>query len=698
MRSFTRLHSALLGGLICVWLAAVTADEGMWPFDNIPLAAIEARYGVSLTDAWLAKVQRASVRFNNGGSGSIVSPDGLVLTNHHVARDTLAKLSSPDYDLVAEGFLAERRDDELRAPDLELNVLVSLEDVTARVNDAVTSEMAPAQALAARRARIAEIEKESLYSTKLRSDVVTLYQGGQYHLYRYKRYTDVRIVFAPEESMAFFGGNIDNFEYPRFALDMTLVRVYENDEPARTDDYVAWAPEGIAEGDPIFVSGHPGGTSRLNTVADLETLRDFRLPFMIRLLDDMRAGLEQYAARGAEEARQAGATLLSLENSLKVYRGQARGLADERLMAEKREAERELRAAVAASSSGDEVAGAWDDIAAARRSLREFYAEWQLLDNGLGFNSQLFGIARTLVRLAEESEKPDAERLPGFTQAARPSLELQLFSPAPIHPGFEIASLSQSLGFLRDELDAEHPLVRRTLLGASPEARAKELVGGTRVGDVAERRRVAAGGREAIDSSNDPMIALARAIDPDARAIHRRYEDDIVAVERARYAQLARAEFDAKGLAAYPDATFTLRLSFGAVEGYEEDGQPVPAFTRIAGLYARAEAHDEEPPFWLSPAWQDARDRVDSSIPLNFVSTADIIGGNSGSPVLNADGRLVGLIFDGNVHSLTGDFIYEETRNRAIAVDVRGMIEALRTVYEADELVDELVPQPQATR
>ena len=682
--------------LLVILLALVVtssprADEGMWPFSNIPRAAIQARYGVALDDAWLTKVQRASVRFNNGGSGSFVSPEGLALTNHHVARDTLAKLSSPEYDLVAEGFLAERRRDELKAPDLELNVLVSYEDVTARVDAAVTSDMAPADALAARRAAIAEIERQSLYSTKLRSDVVTLYQGRQYHLYRYKRYTDVRVVFAPEESIAFFGGDIDNFEYPRYALDMTLVRVYEDDEPAQTADYVAWAPDGARDGEPVFVSGHPGGTSRLSTLADLETRRRFRLPFMIRLLDDMRAGLAAYSERGDEEARQAGSMLTNLENNLKVFRGQVRGLADETLMAKKRAAEQALRTAVAASPARDEAGGAWDAIADARNDLGEYYAEMQLIDRGLGFNSQLFGIARTLVRLAEESEKPDGERLPGFTEAARPSMELQLFSPAPIHRDYEQAALTQSLTFMRDELGAEHPVVRAALLGASPGARAEELVRRTRVGDVDVRRQLAGGGRQALERSNDPMIALARSVDPAARALLKRYEDEVVSIERERYAQIARAEFDAKGLSAYPDATFTLRLTYGAVRGYEEAGTAVPALSRIAGLYARADEHDEEPPYWLPSSWQNARDRVDPTTPFNFVSTVDIIGGNSGSPVLNADGDLVGLIFDGNVHSLNGDFIYDETLNRAIAVDVRGMLEALRSVYEADGLVEELV-------
>ena len=699
MRSLTR--RVLVCGA-CVALLGfdffVEADEGMWTFDNIPKAAIKEKYGVSIDDAWLRKVQRASVRFNNGGSGSVVSPNGLVLTNHHVARDTLANLSSPEYDLVAEGFLAERRRDELRVPDLELNVLDSLEDVTARVNRVVTAEMTPAEALAARRAEMTAIEKESLYATKLRSDVVTLYQGAQYHLYRYVRYTDVRLVFAPEESMAFFGGNVDNFEYPRYTLDMALFRVYDDEDPAETSNYLTWERDGVKEGDPVFVAGHPGGTSRLNTVADLETRRDFRLPFMVRLLEDMRDGLERYAAGGAEETRQADSMLVSIENNLKVFRGQLRGLADERVMAKKRESERQLRAAVAASASPDEVGGAWDDIAAARRSLGEFYAEWQLIDNGLGFNSRLFGIARTLVRLAEESTKPEGERLPGFSDAARPSLELQLFSPAPIHRAYEVASLAQSLGFMRDELGAEHPVVRRVLLGGSPETRAQELVDGTRLDAVDVRRQLAEGGRSALERSNDPLLALVQSIESEARAILQRYEEEVVAVERARYAQLARAEFDAKGLAAYPDATFTLRLSYGAVRGYEEDGQRVPAFSDIGGLYARATAHGEEPPYWLSPSWQDARGRVDPNTPLNFVSTVDIIGGNSGSPVLNAEGNLVGLIFDGNIHSLSGDFIYEDTLNRAIAVDARGMIEALRTVYAADSLADELVSHTQPRR
>ena len=694
-----RLAVVGVAAIAIVAVRAVGADEGMWPFDNIPRAAIEARYGVSLDDAWIARVQRASVRFNNGGSGSFVSRDGLVLTNHHVVRDTLAALSSPEYDLVADGFLAERRGDELEAPALELNVLESAEDVTTRVNRAVRSDMSPADGLAARRAAIAEIERESLFATKLRSDVVTLYQGGQYHLYRYRRYTDVRIVFAPEESIAFFGGDIDNFQFPRFALDMALVRVYEHGEPVEVDQYVPWSTRGVAPGDPVFVSGHPGSTSRLNTVAHLETRRDFELPFIVRLLDGRRDSLERYGGRGEEQARRADPILVNIENNLKVLRGQARGLADPALMNTKREAEAALRTAVAARSTGHGSAGdPWEAIAAARNGLRAYYLRLQLVDAGHGFDSRLFDIARTLVRLGEESSKPDGERLPGFTDAARPSLELQLFSRAPIYAEFEAHTLADSLAFMRQELGDEDDTVRRVLLGASPEARADELVSGSRLADVGVRRRLAEGGRAAIDVSDDPMIALARTVDPEARALRRRYEDEVLSVQRDQYAAIARADFDTKGLAAYPDATFTLRLSYGAVRGYEDDGQEIAPFTRMGGLFVRSDDEGDQPPFALPPSWRDARQDVDPTVPLNFVSTTDIIGGNSGSPVLDAAGALVGLIFDGNVHSLNGDFIYDETLNRAIAVDTRGMVEALRVVYRAADLVDELMADQPVSR
>ncbi|MEN3330912.1 MAG: hypothetical protein V7641_277 [Blastocatellia bacterium] len=687
-RLFCALFVALFG---ISSIPMVRADEGMWTFNNVPRAEIKKRYGFDITDEWLKKVQLGSVRFNNGGSGSFVSPDGLVLTNHHIASDTLQKISSAEKDYVKDGFYAPTRDKEAKAPDLELNVLMSLEDITDRVNAAVKPGMTGAESSAARRAAIAAIEKESTEKTGLRSDVVTLYQGGQYNLYRYKKYTDVRLVFAPEFKIAFFGGDPDNFNYPRFDLDMALFRVYENDKPVHSDNYFKWSKTGTKDGELIFVPGHPGSTARLNTMAHLEYLRDTGIPFTLRLLEREHALLDKYGALGEEQARRAQEEKFGIENSLKAYRGQYEGLKDATLMAKKQQAEDALRHVVAADPKKQKEYGdAWEIIARGRKSLPTYSRQYSLIEIGAGFNSELFQVARALVRLAAESQKPNAERLPEFTDARRASLELDLFSPAPIYADFEKMKLADSLAFMRDELGADDPVVKRVLAGKTAEARAAELVDGTRLADAAYRKQLAAGGVKAIEESSDPMIQLARAVDEDGRSLRKRYESEVQSSERANYAKVARARFDIEGTKMYPDATFTLRLSYGAVKGYEENGKRIAPFTTMGGLYEHAARHGNKDPYEVPESWMKKKSTIDLKTPYNFVSTADIIGGNSGSPVLNKNGELVGLIFDGNIQSLVGNFIYDETQNRAVSVDVRAMIEALRKIYGASEVLDEL--------
>ncbi len=690
--------AALLALQTLLLPGVVRADEGMWLFNNVPRAELKRRYGFEVTDAWLRKAQLASVRFNNGGSGSFVSPDGLVLTNHHIASDTVAKVSTPQKDYTKEGFYARTRAEELRAPDLELNVLMSIEDVTDRVNGAVKNGTPAAEANAARQAAISVIEEESRKATGLRSDVVTLYQGGRYDLYRYKQYTDVRLVFAPETQIAFFGGDPDNFNYPRYCLDMALFRVYENDQPLRVENYFKWSKRGPQAGDLVFVTGHPGSTQRLNTFAHLEFLRDTGLPLLIKNFERRRVALNKYSALGGEQERRALEDLLTVENTLKVYRGQLAGLRDRSFMARKQQGERALRRSIAADARRQKEYGdAWDAIGRARRALssyerdRRFLGGSSLTDNGWGFNSTLFGFARTLVRLAAENEKPNTERLPEYTDARRSPLELQLYSPAPLYEDFEKMKLADSLAFLRDEYGATHPLVERVLLGKTPEARAAELIDGTRLKDGEYRKQLAAGGRGAIDESTDPLIVLARTIDREARAARGRYEGEVTGVERTNYGKIARALFETEGTKLYPDATFTLRFSYGAVKGYREDnGKLITPFTNFAGLYARAAKHSFQKPYDLPPRWTEKKAALDLGTPFNFVTTNDITGGNSGSPIINRRSEIVGLVFDGNIQSLVGNFIYDETQNRTIAVDSRGMIEALRKVYGANDLADEL--------
>ena len=667
------------------------AEEGMWTFNNVPRAEIKKKYGFDVTDEWLNKVRLASVRFNNGGSGSFVSSNGLVLTNYHIVEDFVGEVSTPEKDYAKLGFVAKTRADEIKIPSVELNVLMSIEDVTARMNEAVKAGMSDAEAFTAKRTAQSAIEAESTKATGLRSDVVTLYQGGQYNLYRYKKYTDVRLVFVPEFQAAFFGGDPDNFNFPRFNIDMALVRVYENGQPVRPEHYFKWSTAGPKEGQLVFVTGNPGSTSRLNTVAHLEELRDTSIPIVIRLLERNEAMLKKYMSMGEEQTRQAQSELNSVQNSLKVYRGRLAGLKDQALLARKSKDEAALRKAIAADPERQKTyGGAWDTIANAHKAYPSYIRERRIFDQGSGFNSAYFAIARGLVRLATENEKPNSERLLEYTDARRASLENTLYSPAPIHDEFEKLKLADSLGFMVELLGADHALAKQVLNGKSPEERANEIITGTKLKDVSYRKQLAAGGRKAIEESTDPMIVVARTIDAKARELRKRYESEVIGVERANYAKIARALFDTEGTKLYPDATFTLRLSYGSVQGYMENGKKVAPFTTLGGLYARAEEHKHQFPWVLPPRWMEKKSSVDLNTPFNFVSTNDIIGGNSGSPTINQNGELVGLIFDGNIQSLVGDYVYDESVNRAISVDSRGMLEVLKKVFDANHIATEL--------
>jgi peptidase S46-like protein len=667
------------------------ADEGFWLFNRVPKEAIKKAYGVELSDAWLQRVQEASVRFP-GGSGSFVSTDGLVLTNHHVAMGFIEKLSTTERDYVKDGFVARDRIQELKIPDIELDVLRSIADVTAQVNRGVKPETPPAAALAARRAAIAAIEKEGDAKTGLHSEVVTLYQGAVYHLYQYKKFADVRLVFAPEFDIAFYGGDPDNFNYPRYALDIALVRVYENGKPLTVKHYIPWSPDGIKDGDAVFTSGHPGPTQRLNTMAHLEFVRDRSLPFNLEVYTRIRDALDEYREQGPEAEREARDLFFGLENSLKSWRGQQQGLRDPALMSKKSKAEQSLREAVMATPDLKARFGdAWDEVAEARRALSSYNVERVMLEGGLGLYSDYFLIARTLVRWAQESLRPNGERLPEYTDARKPAIERQMTSTTPIPPGLERARLAESLAIMRDKLGADHPAVTVALAGKSPADRASELVARTRLGDPAARKALLAGGATAIKASDDPFIQIARAIEPQARALRTRYDNEVIAVEREAYAKIAQAMFATAGDAAYPDGTFTLRLSHGAVRGYEENGKTITPYTDLRGLYERAEQHAMKPPYTYPESWARARTTLNLDTPFNLVTTNDIVGGNSGSPLINMRGELVGVIFDGNIQSLPGYFVYDGTANRAVSVDVRGMIEAMRKVYQAEALVGELL-------
>jgi hypothetical protein len=678
-----------LGLLLGAATSAGFADEGMWLYSDPPRALLKERYNFDATPEWMEHLQKSSVRFNSGGSGEFISGDGLILSNHHVGADTLQKVSTKEHDYLKNGFYAKSLAEEIKAPDLELNVLMSIEDVTARVNAAVKAGASDEESFKARRAVMAEIEKESKDKTGERSDVVTLYQGGRYHLYRFKRYTDVRVVFAPEQQIAFYGGDPDNFEYPRFDLDVCFFRAYENGKPAKIEHFLKWSQAGTKDGDLVFVSGHPGRTSRLFTMAELEYVRDVQMPRTLQRLFRMEVALLSYSGRSQENARRAKEDLFGVQNSRKARKGGLAGLLDPELIGKKAAAEKALREKISARDDLKDALTAYDRIAAAQKVIAENARVYNMLEGGGAFHSELFSIARTLLRAGEERPIPNGERLREFNEAARESLELALFSDKPIYPDLEELLLSDSLTYLAEEMGASSPLVQKILVGKSPGARAAELIKGTKVNDVAFRKKIYEGGASAVDAANDPMIAFAKSVDADARAVRKIIETQGEAKQQS-HAQIAKARFALEGTSSYPDATFTLRLAFGTVKGFEEGGQQVPAHTTFAGLYERAAEHENRQPFDLPKPWLDSKLKLDLATPFNFVSTADIIGGNSGSPVMDRKGEFVGIIFDGNIQSLVLDFAYTDVQARAVSVDSRGIVEALKKVYGADALADEI--------
>jgi hypothetical protein len=684
-----RLTSSLVLALVLSQALCSRADEGMWLFNQPPRQILQERYHFDPTDAWLDHLQKSSVRLNSGGSGSFVSEDGLLISNHHVGADSLQKVSNERTNYLRDGFFAHSEAEEIKCLDLELNVLQSIEDVTARVTAAVPKDADADTAFRARRKVFAEIEKESLDSTGLRSDVVTLWQGGAYHLYRYKRYTDVRLVFAPEQQIAFYGGDPDNFEFPRYDLDICLFRAYENGKPVHVKDYLRFSTTGARDGDLIFVSGHPGSTSRLLTMSELAYLRDPFTPYILSFLKQDEVLLGVWSGRSQENARRARDDFFGVQNARKAYDGRLGGLLDPELFGAKAKEETEFRARLEGKPNFADALAAYGKIAEATRIMGSQDHPYFLLEGGLGFRCQSFSIARTLLRAGDERPKPNGERLREFFDSSKPSLELSLFSGKPIYTDLEILTLANGLTFLATELEPTNALVEKILAGKSPHERAVELINQTKVRDVAFRKQLYDSGASAVSAANDPMIELARLIDPEARALRKVAEEQDEIKQQAQ-AAIARARNAVVGTSGYPDATFTLRLSFGTVKGYEEDGKSVPAFTTIAGLYGRAAEMRNRPPFDLPSRWEKRKSRLNLNTTFNFVSTADIIGGNSGSPVVNRAGEIVGIIFDGNLESLSWDDVYSDKQGRATSVSSPAIIEALNKVYGARDLASEL--------
>ena len=627
------------------------------------------------------------MRFNDGGSGAFVSAGGLVLTNHHVALGQLQKVSSEKKDYVKDGFFARTSSEELKCPDLELNQLVSMEDVTARVLGAIKASASDKEQNEQRKAEMAKIEKESTEKTGLRSDVVELYQGGEYWLYRYKKYTDIRLVMAPEQQAAFYGGDPDNFTYPRYDLDMAFFRVYEGGKPVKPVQYFRWSKAGAKDGELVFVLGHPGATDRLKTVRQLEYERDHRLPTNLKILADRRKSFYDYSARGEEQARRAKDRIFGIENSIKAYTGMLEGLKNEKLMSRKVQDEKRFQDAAAGKPELKPVSSAWDRIARAQDGLISRHKE---LSYRKFSGCRLADFANTIVRYVAEVKKPNEKRYEEFRDSALESLNLRLFSPAPIYPDMEEAVLADILQESLDELGPNDPHVKAALAGRAPPQVAHELMSGTKLADPAFRKKLVEGGPKAVAESKDPLIVWARGLDAPYRELRQWYEDDIQSVESLEGNHIAKARFALYGKSAYPDATFTLRLSFGRVAGFEEGTTRVPYKTTFYGLYDRAASFDGRPPFNLPAMVASARASVDLAAPLDFVTTNDIIGGNSGSPVLNRDGEYVGLIFDGNIQSLVWRYTFDEDQGRAVAVHSSGILEGLRRIYGMESLAEEL--------
>jgi hypothetical protein len=678
----------LIAFAAAVSFPAANADEGLWLFNEFPKQLVQQKYGFKTTDAFLNHLEEASVRFNNGGSGSFISPHGLLFTNHHVGLDCIQKLSSAEHDYTSNGFYAATEADERQCPDLEVNVLLAIRDVTGQVKGAVKSGATPAEANQQRKGAMSEIEKACNTETGRRCDVVTLYSGGMYQLYEYKKYTDVRLVFAPEIDIAQFGGDPDNFTYPRYDLDFAFFRAYENGKPAQVKEWLRWSREGVKDKELTFVSGNPGSTGRLATYAELEFSRDLSYPLVHSRLASLIRALEAYSAVSAENRRVAKENLWGMQNSYKAYTGFLAGLRDPGLMRAKREQEAKLRQMIAHDPQKRREFGAvWDQVAAAYDQYRTFYKPFWLLERAPGAGSDLFDIARDVLRYAEEKQKPNDKRLREFADTNLPAVEQEMYSPAPLSDSMEIAVLGNYLGFLRDQLGENDPAVKAALDGQTPEEAARRAVSTSKLKEIAERKRLA-GNLEAVMASEDGMIRLARALDPEARRYRKEYEDKVEAVLAESKSKLAQARFAAYGSSEYPDATFTLRLTYGPVLGYKDAaGRAVPYATTFDGLYKHATG---VAPFKLPKRWLDAKAALNLSTPFNFVTTTDTHGGNSGSPTVDEKNEIIGILFDGNIESLPNRFVFTDAQARSVHVASQGIVEALRVVYKADRVLKEI--------
>ena len=673
------------------------ADEGMWTYNQFPASKVAAAYGFEPDAAWLEHLQLASVRIAGGCSASVVSPQGLVMTNHHCARECIQNLSGLRHkDFNRDGFVAKKPSEEPRCPGMEMNQLTAITDVTQAVQEA-TKSVAPERFSDVQKSAIASIEKTCATGDEWRCEVVTLFRGGQYNLYKYRRLQDIRLVFAPEDAIAFFGGDPDNFNYPRYDLDVSFLRIYGADgKPWKADAYLPFAKEGVKDGELTFVSGNPGGTSRGMTMAQMQDQRDYALPRRLLGLSQTRGWITEYQQRGQEQLRHSNDDLFGVENSLKALTGEHEALADPHFYTQLQNNETDFRHRIAASPAlMSQYGDVWDNIAALTRKAQEQRKVYSALNGSFG--SQLVEIARAIWRHPQEMAKPNGERLSEFSDSRLPQLVQNVLSDAPIYKELETAKLTYGLTRLREELSPDHPVVKKILGNKTPLQVARTLVRGTNLQDLKTNARgEAIGGlRKAlwdapastIAASKDPMLAFIASFDNETRAVRKRYEDEVAGPLRKQEERLALARFAAYGNGSYPDATFTLRLSYGKVAGWEESGRAVAPFTDFAGAYQRNTGAE---PFALPKTWLQARNKVNLQTPLNFVTDNDIIGGNSGSPMVNLKGEVVGLVFDGNIQSLGGEYGFDARLNRTVAVHAQALLEALDKVYTAGHIAAEI--------
>jgi hypothetical protein len=668
---FSQLFSTVLFSAAVLFLSVLNADEGMWLFETPPSKQVKEKYGFDLTDKWLEHVRLSSVRFGRSGSASFVSANGLIMTNHHVGAAQLQMHSTPENNMLKNGFYAKTSTDEIHCKGLECIVLNSFEDVTdilAKVTDGLSLEAAAK----ARSETISKIEQEEANKTNLHCEVVTLFQGGKYHLYRYKKYTDIRLVWAPEQDIAAFGGDPDNYEYPRYCVDCSFFRAYENDKPAKVEHYLKWSTNGVKENDLVFVSGFPGTTNRSFTREHLKFQRDVFFPERLSRLYRREVIYSAFAERSLENRRRISHDLDAVKNYRKRAIGQLDGLQTPSLW-----------------KSRNEINIQPDPMTKPCSELSLFYTDYCYFELGEAFNSQTFRLARQLVRLAQEKEKPNAERMREYRDGNIDSLRRGVLNDSPIYEDVEVLKLADSLTMLLDSGKSDE--LASKFSEFSPKELAEKLVFGSKLRDVAVRRKLLEGGISAINASDDPMIKFAIDVDSIARRLRKNYENDFEAPMTAIYANLAKERFAKFGNTIYPDATFTLRLSYGAVRGYEETGNYIKPVTNVAGMFERAESMKFKEPFNTPQNWLDNKNKLNPNTAFNLVTTNDIIGGNSGSPLINAKGEVVGLVFDGNIYSLSNNFIYTETLSRSVSVHVDIILESLKKIYNAERIVNELM-------